>query len=446
MKLKSLILAGVAVVSLAAANWSASAATSTNAQLLSNLPLGAGAGDMWADGNHVYVARGGAGLDIVNVANPGSPVLVANVLPFAHARFSDVTVRDGIAYVSNELTNGSPTPWVGMFIYDVSNPANPVELSRLEWGMGGGYHLGVDAHSVFVQSTVSGPVVYLTSGITGDVTVFDVSNPAVPVYLSEITSPIWAYNSQAHDVVVVNDRAYTAWLGGGFTIHDVSNPAAPVLLGHKPTTSVNQHFLYHLWPTADGQHLVTTEENATGTDGVRIYDISNPGAITQVGAFNGPAGSLAHNLVVSGRYAYVSYLEDGLRILDIANPAAPYSVGRYDPDGTTLSLSFAGVFGVFPTATGAAFTHRTGGLYLVDFIDTITITFAEWNHRTGVLTVEAKSTAAPSSTLTVAGFGTMTYNVSTGRYKLTTTTSTRPYTVTLSSSIGGSASATVRRR
>ena len=35
---------------------------------------------------------------------------------------------------------------------------------------------------------------------------FDVTNPALPVYLSEILSPVWSYNSQAHDAVVKNGR------------------------------------------------------------------------------------------------------------------------------------------------------------------------------------------------------------------------------------------------
>ena len=444
--MKAIILKSLTVLGLAAAMLSATAASVLNTRLISNLPLGGGNGEVWAEGNHTYVARGSAGLAIIDTSNPAAPVLRSTILPFAHARISDVQVIGNIAYLANEITNGSPTPWVGMFIYDVSNPLAPVELSRLEWGVGGGYHLGCDAHSVTVEVTPTATNAYLSSGITGDVTIFDVSNPAIPVYLSEIPSPVWAYNSQAHDVVVKNGRSYISWLGGGFTVHDVSNPTAPVLLAHKPTTSVNGEFFYHLALSTDGLSLLTTGESSSGADAVKIWNISNLASITQSGSFASPGGAVPHQIVVLGNYAYVAWLTDGLRILDISNPAAPVSVGWYDPD-TFTGTSFVGGFSVFATASNVYLSHTSGGLYTLDFVDTITITKAEWKQSTKVLTVEATSTAAPDVTLTVAGFGTMTYNISLGRYVLVQGgVNTRPYTVAVTSSIGGSASSSVRKR
>lgn len=114
------------------------------------------------------MARGTAGLAIIDVSNPAAPVLRNTILPFAHADISDVQVVNGIAYLANEVPNGSPTPHVGMLIYDVRNPLAPVELGRLEWGAGGGYHLGCDAHSVTIEVTPTATNAYLASGITGD--------------------------------------------------------------------------------------------------------------------------------------------------------------------------------------------------------------------------------------------------------------------------------------
>lgn len=434
-----------ALVAACALGLAAPASAQLNTRLVSNLPLGAGTGEVWAEGNYAYVARGYGGLAIIDMSNPAAPVQRSTILPFAHAHISDVQVINGIAYIANELTNNSPQPWVGMFIYDVSNPLAPVELSRLEWGAGGGYHLGCDAHSVTVDEPAPGVrVAYLSSGITGDLALFDVSNPALPVYLSEIFSPVFAFYSQAHDCVVRNGRVYTSWLGGGFTVHDITDPALPVQLAHVPNANVNQIFTYHMALSSDGLSLVTTE-NTTGTDSVKVWNLSNLGAITLSGSFVSPGGATPHQVSVLGKYAYVAYLTDGLRILDLSNPAAPLSIGQYDPEPGSGG-AFTGGYGVFPTANNIYLSHTSGGLYTIDFVDTITITKAEWRRRTSTLIVEATSTAAPSVALAVTGRGAMTYNVSLNKYTFTQTGVTaNPGTVTVTSDIGGTRSSSVRR-
>jgi hypothetical protein len=79
-------------------------------------------------------------------------------------------------------------------------------------------------------------------------------------------------------------------------------------------------------------------------------------------------------------------------------------------------------------------------------VDTITITRADWQRHSKKLVVEATSSAAPSTTLNVVGYGVMTYNVSLGRYTLTVSgVTSNPGTVTVTSDIGGSRTGTVRR-
>lgn len=423
----------------------ASAQTANNTQLRSQLALGTGNGSVAVQGNTTYVARDSAGLAIIDTTNPATPVLKNTILPFAHAHFSDVQVIGNIAYISNEVPQGTPTPHVGMFIYDVSNPLAPVELSRLEWGAGGGYHLGCDAHSVTVDVTTSGTIAYLTSGITGDVALFDVTNPALPVYLSEILSPIWSYNSQSHDVLVRNGRCYTTWLGGGFTVHDVTNPSAPVQLGHRTTSGINSEYFFHLALSDDGQTLITTGEIASAADPIKLWNISNLASITLAGTFASPGGAVPHGVTIAGKYAYVGWFTDGLRILDISNPAAPRSVGQYDPEAGSGS-AFVGGIDVAVSGNNVYLSHTSGGLYTLDFVDTVTITRADWQRRSDKLVIEATSSAAPSTTLTVAGYGVMTYNVSLGRYTLTVNgVTSNPGSVTVTSDIGGSRTGTVRR-
>lgn len=423
----------------------ASASAQLNTRLLSAFQPGAHNGEVWTEGNHVYVARGEYGLAIIDASNPAAPVQLNSILPFAHAHISDVQVFNGIAYIANEIPNNTPEPWVGLFIYDVRNPLAPVELGRLEWGAGAWYHLGADAHSVTMEITATATNAYLPSGITGDLAVFDVSNPAAPVFLSEIYSPVFAFNSQAHECVVRNGLAYISWLGGGFTVHDMSNPAAPVQLAHLPTSNVNGEFYYHMALSTDGQSLVMTSENAYGADLVKIFNVSSPGAITQVGSYASPGGATPHQVVVQGKYAYLAFLTDGVRILDISNPALPRSIGQYDPEPGSGGV-FTGGYSVAMLGSHVCLSHTTGGLYTVDFVDTLTVTRADWIRRNNTLVVEVTSTGAPSVGLAVTGRGAMTYNSSLNKYTFTQTGVTaNPGTVTVTSDIGGTRSSSVRR-
>ena len=64
--------------------------------------------------------------------------------------------------------------------------------------------------------------------------------------------------------------------------------------------------------------------------GLRIIDVSNPAAPTQVGWFDTPG--LSYDVQVVGSLVYVAdYFS--LRIIDVSNPAAPTEVGVLDLPG-----------------------------------------------------------------------------------------------------------------
>jgi hypothetical protein len=75
--------------------------------------------------------------------------------------------------------------------------------------------------------------------------------------------------------------------------------------------------------------------------------------------------------------------------------------------------------------------------------DTVTIVSATYNARKKQLSVTAKSSLQPNATLTVVGYGTMTYKTKTATYVFTATVASKPASVTVSSNRGGSATANV---
>ena len=76
--------------------------------------------------------------------------------------------------------------------------------------------------------------------------------------------------------------------------------------------------------------------------------------------------------------------------------------------------------------------------------DVVTIITAEWKSGNSELKVEATSSGQPGAVLTVLEFGEMTFKR--GKYELKIKPVSKPGTVTVVSSLGGSATMTVRNR
>ena len=416
-----------------------------NTRLTGRQVLGTESADVWTQGNLAYVARGDDGMSMVDVTNPAAPVLRGTFAPVG-CHMHDVEVVGNFAYMANHVFNNSGQPIVGLYIAEVSDPDNPVEAGRIEWGMGGGYHLGGSSYSIHIEARGPQRIAYIASNITSELEVFDVTVPNAAVYLNTILNPLWTYNSQPHEMVVRGNLLLTSWLQGGVTVDDVSNLAAPVRLAHAPTTP---NYNYDAKFSADGTHILTTEAGVSGGGIFKIRTLASLGAGTLplVSTLTSPNATLFHNIAVQGQYAYVANFLDGLRILDINNPAAPFIAGHYDTDPATTSGSTSnGGIGVRVAGNNIFLSHGTGGLYIVDFVDTIAITKAEWSNRNNRLTVEATSTGAPHLTLTLAGYGTMTWSNSLGRYqRVQNGVNSLPGSVTVTSSIDGTASGSVRR-
>ena len=97
------------------------------------------------------------------------------------------------------------------------------------------------------------------------------------------------------------------------------------------------------------------------------------------------------------------------------------------------------------TATQGGITSSAVVLVVVEVAgDVVTITKAEWKSGNSELKVEATSSAQPGAVLTVVGFGEMTFKR--GRYELKIKPVANPGTVTVISSLGGSATMTVTVR
>ena len=301
-------------------------------------------GDVWAEDGLACLGvyspyTAGYGVGIFSVTNPANPVLLGNYFPSpaGNNQFEMGVVRNKIGYFASNSGSG------GLHIVSLTNPAAPLFLSRITGNVAGTVTNGFNAvHTLFLDQGR----LYLADGRTTTVKVFDVANPAAPVFLRNIVTTDAV---DIHQVTVISNRLYTSGWGGHTDIYDVSNivSQAPPLLG-----VVNSGGASHTcWPTADGRHLVSTRESAADGD-VRIFDISTPSNAVLVAQLTsagvGIEKAVPHIPAVVGSLLYVAWYQAGLQVFNISNPARPVRVGSYDtyPDPTTAD--YLGDWGVWP--------------------------------------------------------------------------------------------------
>jgi hypothetical protein len=168
---------------------------------------------------------------------------------------------------------------------------------------------------------------------------------------------------QAHDCYVKGNRLYVAMINGGFAVVDISDKTNPETLA---LVSYPDALSHSMWGSDDGKYLFTTDELLGGH--LRIWNVSRPSQIYQVGSFRTGDDRMIHNVYVRGALAYLSYYTDGLRVLDISDVRDPVEIAFYDTYAGPLGGYFAGAWGAVSSATdGAVFvSDMTRGLLVIN--------------------------------------------------------------------------------
>lgn len=267
----------------------------------------AGYNDCWGytapDGQEyalLGVQSGTSIIDITDAANASEVTFI----PSTFSLWKDIKTYQHYAYAVNE--NG-----MGLQIIDLSNLPASATLVATFTGF-------TSMHNIFIDEN-SG-ILYASPGSGSSPAIaYSLANPVAPVQLS-------TFGIHNHDAYARNNTIYLSegW-DGSFSIYDLTTPAAPSLLARFNIPSPG--YVHNAWLTEDGNHLMTTEETNGKT--VKMWNIQNLGNITLESEYLGPNG-IAHNTHIKGNYAYLSHYQSGLRIVDVSDPTAMTEVGYYD--------------------------------------------------------------------------------------------------------------------
>ncbi len=291
-------------------NMESLASASFNPVLKGSVATGSYPRSVYVFGRYAYIVNYTSNtLQIFDVSNPSSPVLVGSVgttgsLPV------DVFVSGRYAYVAEYST-----PYLEIF--DVSNPSSPTSVGTLFGGTPNGVY-------------VSGHYAYVTHyNPTNTFDIIDVSDPASPITVGSAATG----GSGPGSVFVSGSYAYVlTLLGNTLEIFNVSDPANPSLVGSVATGSTPVSVY------VSGRYAYVTNF-ISGT--LQIFNISNPASPVLVSTTS--TGNNPYEVYVSGRYAYlVNGTDNTLQVFDVSNPSSPTSVGLATTGITPDTIYVAG--------------------------------------------------------------------------------------------------------
>jgi hypothetical protein len=280
-------------------------------------------------GNLAYLIRQD-GLHIIDTTDPAHPVEKGHYKRNGDGYSNDVKIVDAAGGKRFALIADFPVD-----VVDVTNPAAPTLAGTI----------AEEAHTLFTETRGTVTRAYF-GNYDGSCPVYDVTNPAAPTRLGRYDSG----GSLVHDLSIENGIAYLNAWESGFHVVDFNTPATPKLLGKwSPTPTETSH---SSWTTTiNGKHIALHGEESYGAN-LNIVDVDPTSAtFMQPGAnFKTRDFISIHNLMAFGSKAYFTYYQDGIRVLDLSNPAAPTQVGYYntwDPQADyTSSAFFEGAVGL----------------------------------------------------------------------------------------------------
>ncbi|HTY86771.1 MAG TPA: hypothetical protein VMB80_04840 [Candidatus Acidoferrum sp.] len=240
----------------------------------------------------------------------------------------------------------------GLSLYNISSITNPVLLGCTVTNYGG-YARRV---------VVSGNFAYVANDTDG-LRIYDVSSPSNPINVGHINdlykadgSP--AYNgADAWDLTLSGSYLYVANGSDGLRIYDVSNPANPLHVGHAVFNNGGQMAL--------GIAISGSFAFIADYVGLSTYSIFDPSSPQFIGTTNcNFNGGYAFSVAVSGNYAYVANEGDGMRVFSISDPLKPVLVGHINNGGSSTGTVAAAHIAV--SGNYAYLANNTDGVRVYD--------------------------------------------------------------------------------
>jgi len=265
-------------------------------------PTGGVKDDVWAHGDFLYSTNRADWISVLDISDPQNPSDAGRIQ-------SDNTVKS-IALEGDFLYAIGDSQ---LSIFDVADPGNPVPRSSI-----GGLHLAsdLDVDNGIVCIIHSSGLEYRWDDI---LQVVDVADPDAP----SLQGSIYGGSARFNDVAVLGGMALLAGDTRDVFLFDVSDPADPIWRGRwdNPYTS------------SPGYAVALRDSLAyvASYGDFRVLDVSDPANPIEVGGMHlyYPVGGL-YDLALCGDYAYLAAGGLGALVFDVSDPTDSIEIDGFD--------------------------------------------------------------------------------------------------------------------
>jgi choice-of-anchor B domain-containing protein len=320
--------------------------------------------------NREYAILGASdGTYFLDVTNPATPV-VCDFIPAAHGNliWHEIKSYQNYCYIVSD--DGQPNTFI---IADMSYLPDSVHIVRND------NVIFERCHTIFID----GDKLWCGS-VTGDNNAFSYSmacydlsvDPTTPTLIRALDQDYPSID-HVHDMFVRNDTIYASCGWDKLHIYkfDSAYHEIGVLTSYPEAGYNHSSFL-----TPDGNTLIFMDEVGAGM-GIKSLDVSNMGNLTINQVFRSNQGNTPHNPYIIGNDILIAAnYTDGLQIFNMSNPSAIYRSGYFDSDTLVnypnYTSTYHGCWGAYTDLPSGLLliSDMQNGLYVLDISAAITST------------------------------------------------------------------------
>ena len=300
-----------------------------------------GYNDVWGYedslGNEYAIVGGVSRIKVYDVTDPRNPILKYDKLGGDTTTWRDFkTYKNYLYAVCDNCTEGLGTIPLDSLSFNIMRK----DVSKID-----------RAHNIYIDSinarlyAVGFNYLPNTSNKNRGIVIYDISNPAVPVFLKYYNDN----NKYVHDIYVRDNIGVASCGNDGTHIYDFTDlDSITRLMGSEIPMGAYHH---SSWMHPDSPYVYSANEIPLGVP-MQIYKIKN-GALIDAGNFNQPlivgaTNNVPHNPYFHDGKLFISYYEDGVQVYDMSKPTKPIKCAYYDTYPNASYTGYNGCWGVFP--------------------------------------------------------------------------------------------------
>lgn len=328
----------------------------------------------------------------LDITDPINPVYLGFLNTNAGVNYwRDVKVYQNHAFIVADNVGSH-----GMQVFDLTrlrNVSSPPENFTADTTLTNGWNGSTigSCHNIVINETVGMAYLIGCGSANGGGPIFiDISTPTSPVAVGDYTAEGYTHDAQ----VVTYDGPDTDHTGKEILIAsnedkvvivDVSNPALPVKISEAAYS--NTAYTHQGWFSSDKKYFLVGDEHDelnfggnTRTIVFNFTDLDNPVYHSQ---YTGGSGAIDHNLYVKDNLVFEANYTSGLRVLDISDINNIAEVGYFDTYPENNNTSFNGSWSVYPyfESGNVIISDINRGLFIVSPSGTLSIDDAVFNEN-----------------------------------------------------------------